>query len=87
MHGGDTEKQAACMSLTGESLFQFRCGRRIHRALAVAVEQCGISAVTQQQRTHLHSILTGRLVQRRELPQVHGVNARPVLWARQTGKY
>jgi hypothetical protein len=35
--------------------------------------------VAQQERAHLHAVLGGGLVQRRELPQVHGVDTGPVL--------
>lgn len=71
----------ACLpaELTGEPLFEFGGGGQVHGALAVAVEQVGVGPVAQQQRTHLHAVLRGSLVERGELPQVHGVHTRSML--------
>lgn len=65
--------------LTCEPLFELWGRGHVHRALPVAVDQRGIGSVTQQQGTHLYTILGGSLVQRGELPEVHGINARPML--------
>ena len=46
--------------------------------LGVAVEGERVGAVTQEEGAHLAPPLRGRLVQRRELPQVHRVHVRAV---------
>lgn len=66
-------------ALTCESLLELGSGRHVHGALAVAVEQRRVGPVTQQQRADLHPVFGRRLVERGELPQVHGVHTRPVL--------
>lgn len=65
--------------LTGEPFFKLWGGGHVHGALAVTVQQGGISPVAQQQRTDLHSVLGCCLVERSELPQVHGVHTGSVL--------
>lgn len=65
--------------LTCEPLFEFRGRGHVHSALPMAVDQRGVGSVTQQQGTNLHAILGGSLVQRGELPEVHGIDARPML--------
>lgn len=65
--------------LTCEPLFEFWGRGHVHRALPVAVDQRWVSTMTQQQRTNFHTILGGSLVQRGELPEVHGINTRPML--------
>jgi hypothetical protein len=71
----------ACLpaELTGEPLFEFRGGGQVHGTLAVAIEQVGVGPVTKQQRTHLHTVLRCGLVERGELPQVHGIHTRSML--------
>lgn len=66
-------------TLTRQPLLQLGRRRHVHRALAVAVEQRGVGAVAQQQRADLHPVLGRRLVEGGELPEVHGVDAGPVL--------
>lgn len=65
--------------LTGESFFELGGRGHVHGALAVTVEQGRVSAVAQQQGTHLHSVLGRRLVERSELPQVHRIHTGSVL--------
>lgn len=66
-------------ALTGQSLPELRRWSHVHGALAVAVDQGGIGAVAQQERADLHAVLGSSLVQRGELPQVHGVHTGTVL--------
>lgn len=68
-----------CVTLTGEPLFELWSGSHVHGALAVAVEQGGVGPVAQQQGTHLHPVLGRRLVERSELPQVHGIHTGSML--------
>ena len=71
---GPTEEE-----LTGEPFFELWSGGHVHSALAVTVQQCGISPVAQQQRTNLHSVLGCCFMERSELPQIHGINTSSML--------
>ena len=55
-------------------------GGHVASGLVVAVDQCWVGAVAQQQGADLDAVLRGGLVQRGELPQVHRVHLRPVLY-------
>lgn len=66
-------------SLTGEPLFELGSRGHVHGTLAVTVGERGVGAVAEQERAHLHAVLGSRLVQRGELPQVHGVDAGAML--------
>uniref|UniRef100_A0A8C3M4D7 protein-tyrosine-phosphatase n=1 Tax=Geospiza parvula TaxID=87175 RepID=A0A8C3M4D7_GEOPR len=63
----------------GQSLPELRRWSHVHGALAVAVDQGGIGAVAQQERADLHAVLGSSLVQRGELPQVHGIHTGTML--------
>lgn len=65
--------------LTGQPVFQLRRWRHVHSTLAMAVKEGGVGAMAQQQRAHLHPVLRRSLVERRELPEVHGVHTGAVL--------
>lgn len=65
--------------LTGEPLFKLWGRGHVHSALAVTVEQGGIGPVAQQQGTDFHAVLGRCLVERSELPQVHGIHTGAML--------
>ena len=67
-------EEAVAFELVGEQVVEFARGCHVERRLGVAVEQRRIGAVGQQQRADLAPALGRGLVQRRELPQVHGVD-------------
>lgn len=69
--------------LTGEPFFKLWRWGHVHCALAVTVEQGGVSPVAQQQGTDLHSVLGRCFVERSELPQVHSVHTGAVLQGEQ----
>lgn len=71
------EKHAS--GLTRQPVFQLWRWRHVHSTLAVTVKEGGVGAMAQQQGTHLHPVLRRSLVERRELPEVHGVHTGTVL--------
>lgn len=73
--------------LTGKPFFKLRGGGHVHGALAVTIQQGGVSAVAQQQGTDFNTVLWGCLVERGELPQVHGVHTGPMLHREQNKLY
>lgn len=66
-------------ALTGEPLFELWCWCHIHSTLAMTVKEGGVGTVAQQQGTHLHPVLRGGLMERRELPEVHGIHTGTML--------
>lgn len=66
-------------ALTGESVFEFWCWCHVHSTLAMTVKEGGVGTMAQQQGTHLHPVLRGSLVERCELPEVHGVHTGTML--------
>lgn len=66
-------------TLTGQPLPELRRWSHVNRALAMAVDQGGISTVAQQEGADLHTVLGSGLVQRGELPQVHSVHTGTML--------
>lgn len=65
--------------LTRQPVFELWSWSHVHSTLAMAVEEGGVRAMAQQQGAHLHPVLRRSLVQRRELPEVHGVHTGTVL--------
>lgn len=65
--------------LTRQPVFELCRWSHVHSALAMTVEEGGVGAMAQQQGAHLHPVLGRSLVQRRELPEVHGVHTGAVL--------
>lgn len=65
--------------LTRQPVFELWRGCHVHSTLAVTVKEGRVGAMAQQQGTHLHPVLRRSLVQRCELPEVHGVHTGTVL--------
>lgn len=72
-------EQGVTSELICQSFFELGGGGQVDGTLVVAVEEGGVGPVAKQQRAHLHPVLGSSLVERCELPQVHGVHTRAVL--------
>lgn len=83
MAGGDIvirwSSETQVSALTGEPVFELWCWCHIHSTLAMTVKEGGVGTMAQQQGTHLHPVLRGGLVERRELPEVHGIHTGSML--------